>query len=58
MNKIHFKVKKTTSKKSSAKDERPVITLKVDAKTIIRLRTKDALKLWLAKYPNAEVIYN
>ncbi len=49
-----MKAKKKKAKVSSGAIER--IKVQLDSKTIIFLKSMQALKNWLVKYPNAKVI--
>lgn len=43
------KIKKTTEVKGSTY----LVKLRIDARTVITVRTKESLKNWKTKYPNA-----
>jgi hypothetical protein len=43
------KIKKTTEVKGSTY----LVKLRIDARTVITVRTKESLKNWKSKYPNA-----
>lgn len=45
-------------KKIKIPDSVPTIKVQLDYRTTITVRTKEALKDWLKKYPNARVISN
>ncbi|MEW6469845.1 MAG: hypothetical protein AB1458_13035 [Bacteroidota bacterium] len=49
-------MKKAKEKKSVVKSLGERIKVRLDSKTIIILRSKQALKMWLSKYPDAKVI--
>jgi hypothetical protein len=52
-NSIKNKMRKPAAKKPVAEK---VIKLRVDSRTVILVRTESAMKMWLQKYPKAEVI--
>ena len=47
---------KNQKKKTPKVDTRPLIKLMIDYKTIISVRNKQALEIWMEKYPKAKVI--
>lgn len=48
---------KAVSKRSEVKGSTYLVKLRIDARTVITVRTKESLKNWKAKYPDAvEVI--
>lgn len=38
------------------KPDRPTFKLRLDYKTVITVRSKDALEMWMKKYPNAKLV--
>lgn len=52
-----LKIMKTVAKRSEVKGSTYLVKLRIDARTVIMVRTKESLKNWKAKYPDAvEVI--
>ena len=49
-------MKKVKPKKSAIEYIGERIKVQLDAKTILFVRSKQALKMWLSKYPGAKVI--
>lgn len=51
---------KASAKKAKAKqkeeDTTPRYKLRIDGRTVITVKSKEALKMWKEKYPNAEEI--
>ena len=47
------KIKALMIKKAKKDDNAPRIKLRIDARTIITVKSKEALKMWKEKYPNA-----
>jgi len=52
------KTKKTTIMKTKKEivDERPRFKVKIDYKTVITVRTMDAVKAWQQRYPEAKLV--
>jgi hypothetical protein len=44
---------KVVAKKSEVKGTTYLVKLRIDARTVITVRTKESLKNWKAKYPDA-----
>jgi hypothetical protein len=44
---------KAVSKRSEVKGSTYLVKLRIDARTVITVRTKESLKNWKAKYPDA-----
>ncbi|MGE0568475.1 MAG: hypothetical protein AB7O73_11040 [Bacteroidia bacterium] len=44
---------KSVNKRKEIKGETYMVKLKIDAKTTVLVRTKESLRNWKAKYPNA-----
>jgi len=44
---------KTPAKRKEVKGDTYITKLKIDARTVITVRTKESLKNWKAKYPEA-----
>lgn len=38
------------------KPDKPIFKLKLDYKTVITVRSTDALEMWMKKYPNAKLV--
>ena len=55
-NSIQYNKMKNSKRKVIKEDTRPIIKLMIDYKTIISVRNKQALDLWMEKYPKAKVI--
>lgn len=43
-------------KRKPAMDEAAMIRLQIDRKTVITLRTKKSLGMWMERYPNARIV--
>lgn len=41
---------------SPSKPERPRFRLRLDSRTIVTVRSKEALEMWMNKYPNAKLV--
>jgi hypothetical protein len=41
---------------SPQKPERPKYKLKLDSRTTVTVRSKEALEMWMEKYPNAKLV--
>lgn len=44
---------KTITKRQEVKGSTYLVKLRIDARTVITVRTKESLKNWKAKYPDA-----
>lgn len=44
---------KTSTKKAEIKGSTYLVKLRIDPRTVITVRTKESLKNWKAKYPDA-----
>ncbi|MBC7863159.1 MAG: hypothetical protein IAF38_09305 [Bacteroidia bacterium] len=47
------RIKPKVSKKKQKEDTAPRYKLRIDSRTIITVKSKEALKMWKDKYPNA-----
>jgi len=57
--KLNIKTKKTTKMRTTKKevvDTRPRYKVQIDYRTIITVRTMEALKSWQQKYPEAKLV--
>jgi hypothetical protein len=52
-NKKEYRQKAKPSKKPKKEDTAPRYKLRIDSRTIITVKSKEALKMWKEKYPNA-----
>ncbi len=51
-----FRLPKAKEKKKKFNDTGLRIKVQLDPRTIIILKSKESLKFWLSKYPNAKVM--
>ena len=49
----HNKMKAKIKKAAEVKGSTYLVKLRIDARTVITVRTKESLKNWKTKYPNA-----
>ena len=43
-------------KKSAAKNSSETIKVQLDSRTVIFLKSKNALKFWMSRYPKARIV--